>query len=408
HDYVPSDPRSDYWTDDYFQLEGSGKPLPDLVVSELTIPAPVVVQGASPWTWVTMTVKNNGPGILQSGTLRAEISGSTRNGESFTTSGFFGISYSAPLYPGQTATHDFAVGHSSSWPVGVYSLRVKVDPDDLIAEADEKNNLSAPLAFDIADERFLAGTIRYNGQPFPNLTQIPVSHHWVHDNLTHEYPDDYFFWYDTKTGHYLFSGLRNTDLYIDLSFHTAGPGDHLGGNYRVPHNVDLRLLTDAEAGSHDMTATQILHMIQPQDNGQVLEYSAAYPHCPGTRFEWAPVPGAVKYRIKIFLDRDVTHPSGPGVEGVAVETEIPDLAYTLSLPPSEEHFSYSMILKGYNASDEMLADYMRTFGGSKIGYGSAYPFKVCPSCARADINHDCRVNLYDLAILAEEWLMDTR
>ncbi|NLH16577.1 MAG: hypothetical protein GX455_08360, partial [Phycisphaerae bacterium] len=46
HDYVPSDPRSDYWTDDYFQLEGSGKPLPDLVVSELTIPAPVVVQGA--------------------------------------------------------------------------------------------------------------------------------------------------------------------------------------------------------------------------------------------------------------------------------------------------------------------------------------------------------------------------
>ncbi|NLH15530.1 MAG: hypothetical protein GX455_03015, partial [Phycisphaerae bacterium] len=408
HDYVPSDPRSDYWTDDYFQLEGSGKPLPDLVVSELTIPAPVVVQGASPWTWVTMTVKNNGPGILQSGTLRAEVSNSTRNGETFPHSGYFTVSYSAPLYPGQTATHSFAVGHSSGWPVGVYSLRVKVDPDNLIDEASEKNNLSAALAFDIADERFLAGTITYNGNPLSNYTSVPSSRAWFLDWVSGEYPDDFFFWYNPQTGHYLFSGLPDSDLYLEILFRVAGETDRLGGNYIASHNLDLRLLSDAEAMDYDLPVKQIVHLLEPLDNGWILEDRISR-ICPGSGFSWAASPEVVNYRFKLDIYRDSEHPGGYGLEASVVNLLLSDTSYMPVLPELAELTHFELVIRGYNASSEELALTIRTYRvGDSTGYGWDVRFKECPSCVRGDINRDCMVNMLDFAILAEEWLMDTR
>ena len=412
HAFHNYDLGEDKWTDDYFQRDGSGKPKSDLVIGALTIPRPVVVYGAVPRTYVTLTVKNIGPGVLESGALRAELSGSTRNGEAFSPGGFFGIAYSAPLYPGQTATHTFAVGHDSGWPVGVYSIRVKADPADTIDEADERNNLSAKLAFDVAEERFLAGTIRYNGNPLTNYTQVyPVYIH-VLDWINFQDIDGYFFWYDTQTSHYLLSGLPESFVAIWTRFHISGPNDRMADNYTTSHFIDLRLLSDAQAGNHDIDAQKIMHLLTPWDNSQVgVDFDLDYPtHCSKTEFTWEPLEGAVKYHIDIDINRDREHPSGYGLIEHIVVTEIAETTYTTDLPVLPDLLHYEIDLEGYNETDQRIGYYESAFLDANGLFGSSwdYRFKVCPSCARADINRDCRVNLPDFAILAEEWLVDTR
>jgi hypothetical protein len=411
-DYTPLDGRTDFEKDEYFYREGSGKVLPDLVVTGLTIPKSVVVYHEVPWTWVTITVKNLGPGVLESGALRAELSNCTINGEPYTSPGYFTIAYSAPLYPGQTATHEFAVGHASGWPVGVYSIRVKVDPDDTISEADERNNLSAKLAFDVANERFLAGTIRYNGNPLSNYTQVyPVSI-IVEDWETFQYLDGYFFWYDTQTGHYLLSGLPESFVAIWTRFHVSGPNERMADNYTTSHFIDLRLLSDAQANNYDIDAQKIMHLLTPWDNSQVgVDFDLGYPtHCSKTEFTWEPLEGAVKYRIDIDINRDTEHPSGYGLIEHIVVTEITETTYTTDLPVLPDLLHYEIGLEGYNDTDQRIGYYESAFldANGDFGSGVDYRFKVCPACGRGDINRDCQVNMLDLAIMAEEWLVDTR
>jgi hypothetical protein len=407
-EYAPGDPRPDIETDDYFQREGSGPALPDLQITKLTIPKPVVVHWTVPLTWVTATLRNNGPGILSAGTIKAVFDSCTLNGEPVSQNGFIPFEYTAPLMPGQEVTHDFAVGENILWAVGCYTIRLRLDPDNAIAESNERNNLSPALSFDVAEERFLAGTIEYNNQPLTDFTQVPILDPWIRDLTTDEPLEDFFFWYNTQTGHYLFSGLPNDELWIQEHIRIAGPTDILGGNYRIGHTVDMPSLTDAEAMAYDIPVERIVHLLEPQDNGQILEYSQAYWQCPGTRFEWEPLVGAVKYRVKIDTYRDGTHPSGWGFEAIVLETEVTDPTYTPDVPVLPELLHYQMTIAGYNAADEMLGSYWYSFAGVYTGYGFDYRFKVCPSCARADINRDCRVNLLDFAILAEEWLVDTR
>ena len=406
-DYTPEDGRRDYETDDYFYREGSGLVRPDLEITKLTIPAPVVVSQAVPWTWVTATVRNNGPGVLSAGTIKAVFDSCTLNGEPIVQGGYFTFNYTAPLMPGQTATHDFAVGSNDAWAIGSHTIHLLVDPDDTIAESNERNNLSPALSFDVADERFLAGTIRYNGQPLTNYTQVYPTIN-ILDFTNNHWLEGFFFWYDTQTGHYLLSGLPDATISGWINFRLAGPTDFLGGNYETNFTVALPALTDAQAGAHDIPIQKILHLLEPQDNGQILEDSEGYPQCRGTRFEWEPLLGAVKYRIKIDTYRDGTHPSGYGFVAPVLDTEVTDPTYTPDLPALPEMIHYEMTIKGSNAADETLGQYRYSFAGAHSGYGFDYRFKVCASCGRADINRDCRVNLLDLAILAEEWLLDTR
>jgi hypothetical protein len=400
--------RQDY--DDYFYREG-GSRAPDLVVSGLSIPKPVVVYGAVPRTDVALTIQNIGPGILPAGTVQAALSGCTRNGEPLVSSGYFAIAVAAPLYPGQTATHSFAVGHDSGWEIGCYSIRFMVDSNEAITEADERNNLSSVLSFDVAEERFLSGTIEYGGQPLTNYTQVPATSVWIRDELTNQALYGYFFWYNTQTGHYLFSGLPNHALYLSMRFHIAGVTEYLGGNFVCGDYVDPSTLTDAEAGTHDIPAWKILHLLEPQDNGRPLEGSDARWQCAGTRFAWEPLPTAVKYKIAIDTYRDAAHPSGYGFVANTLYLETAELSFTPDLPVLPQQLHYRMDVEGYNAANMPLGYYGYSFfvpGSSGYGFGPYYSFKICATCSRADLNRDCEVSLPDFAILAEEWLTNTK
>jgi hypothetical protein len=397
--------RTDY--DDYFYRDG-GRVLPDLIVSGLSIPKPVVVYGALPRMDVTMTIKNIGPGILPAGTVQAALSGRTRNGASFTSSGYFSIVTTEPLYPGQTITRTFAVGHDSGWPVGCYSMRVLVDSNQGVDEANEKNNLSPVLSFDVANERFLAGTIEYGGQPLTNYTTVPSSRDWIRDSVSGEYPYDYFFWYNPQTGHYLFSGLPDSYLYLAIYFRVAGQTDLLGGNYRVSHNLDLRLLSGAEAMDYALPVDHIVHLLEPQDNGFIFEERISS-ICRGTGFSWAAPPDVVSYRFKLDIYRDLDHPNGYGFEASVLNFLLSDTSYKPELPELPELTHFELEIRGYNGSGAELAYIMRSFwANGGVGYGGDYRFKVCPSCVRGDINRDCVVNMLDFAILAAEWLTNTK
>lgn len=400
--------RTEY--DDYFYREG-GRVLPDLVVSGLSIPKPVVVYGALPRTDVTMTIKNIGPGILPSGSYQARLSGQTRNGAPFVSSGYFSISLQQPLYPGQTATHSFAVGHDSGWPVGCYSIRILVDSNQGVDEANDKNNLSQVLSFDVANERFLSGTIEYGGQPLTNFTQIAPTTVWIRDELFNQILSDYFFWYNPQTGHYLISGLPAREVFVSIAFRLSGPADHLAGNYECSDYVNPGALTEAQASAYDIPAWKILHLLEPQDNSQPLEDSDAYWQCAGDGFAWEALPLATTYKIDIKTYRDPSHPSGYGFVANTLYHETPDVSLAPNLPPLADMHHYQMYLAGYNAADEMLGRYeFSIFVPGAIGFGSGsdYRFKVCASCARSDLNRDCEVSLPDFAILAEDWLTNTK
>jgi hypothetical protein len=303
------------------------------------------------------------------------------------------------------------VGHDSGWPVGCYSIRILVDSNEAIAEADERNNLSGVLSFDVAEERFLSGTIEYGGQPLTNFTQIPPTTQWVRDEISGQALYGYFFWYNTQTGHYLFSGLPDQEIFISMTFRLAGVTDYLAGNYECSDYVDLAALTDAQAGAYDIEAWRILHLLEPQDNSRPLEERDAYWQCPGTRFAWEALPGAVKYRIQIDTYRDAAHPLGFGFVAHALYLETPDLSYLPDLPVLPDLQHYVMTMLGYNATDGLLGRYEYSFyqpGHFGYGSGMSYWFKICASCGRSDLNRDCEVSLPDFAILAEDWLTNTK
>lgn len=403
HDYAPGDLRTDFALDEYFQREGSGTPLPDLVVSELTIPKPVVVYGAVPWTWVTAKVRNDGPGILSGGTIKAALDSCTLNGASFAHSGFIPFDYTAPLMPGQEITHDFAVGTNVTWPVGCHTIRLKVDSDNTIAESNEQNNLSEALSFDMTTERFLAGTVTYNHQPLSTKTSLSPTDYWIRNTGTGETLTGYDFQYIPSTGHYLISGLPNATVMVVMRFESGG-GYMRPGNFEVAETINLPAVSDADAGDYEMPVRMYLHLTEPWDNQFTAPTTMQY-NCRPIRLAWEAVPGATKYRVKLDLYRDAEHPSGYGLIIALDDRWTTELSYEQSIAPSAELEHYQFNVTGYNDADELLGKLMITFVG---GYGADYRFKVCASCARSDINHDCRVNLMDLGILAEEWLVDTR
>ncbi len=384
--------------DDYFCREGSGKPLPDLVVSSLTIPAPVVVSGPGSDAVVTMTIRNLGPGIVPVGTTRAEFRGCTRNGEPFDKDGFFPIASTQPLYPGQTQTYQFSVGNQLLWPVGVYSIRIKADSQEAVEEADERNNLSAKLAFDIAEERFLAGTIRHNGNPLTNYTDLAPLPLTVYDYDIEDFIDRVFFWYDPQTSHYLISGLPNTRVGLSIRFWQSGDVHKpMPNDYWANPKPDLTEITDEQARNYDLNAPKLMHLLEPWDNTEVLTSFNYLPLCQGTEFSWEPVDGTDHYHVLIKID---------GSDGTSVvNVNMTETSLRPDLEPLAAGEHYWFMIYTYNASDELLG---YTMHAVKNTYGWGFNFQVCPSCVRGDINRDCRVNLLDLTELAESWLMDTR
>jgi hypothetical protein len=96
---------------------------------------------------------------------------STKDGLPLNNTGFILVSTS--LAPGATVEEHFFVGpDSATWPVGAYSLRMKVDSDDVIAESNETNNLSPELVFTIVSGSS-ASSETPSSQIETSSTQIP-------------------------------------------------------------------------------------------------------------------------------------------------------------------------------------------------------------------------------------------
>ncbi|MHA2099472.1 MAG: NosD domain-containing protein [Candidatus Kariarchaeaceae archaeon] len=130
-----------------------GTPGVDLVVSDISIPNTTIPYGANPWTWVSFKIRNNGLSNLNDTFIIGDLVDATRNGVPYSNGGYFNVTtYSWPLFPGDEANHSFAVGHDSVWPVGEYSIRVRVDPWDSVSETDESNNISPELRFTVVDD----------------------------------------------------------------------------------------------------------------------------------------------------------------------------------------------------------------------------------------------------------------
>jgi hypothetical protein len=109
------------------------------------------------------------------------------------------------------------------------------------------------------------------------------------------------------------------------------------------------------------------------------------------------VDGIDHYHVLIKID------GSDGTTALSVNTTETSVRPDLEPLAAGEH--YWFMIYAYNASDELLG---YTMHAVKNTYGWGFNFQVCPSCVRGDINRDCRVNMLDLAELAESWLVDTR
>ncbi|NLH16578.1 MAG: hypothetical protein GX455_08365 [Phycisphaerae bacterium] len=402
-DYTPEDGRRDTEADYYFSRSGSEVPLPDLTITAIWVDKPLIVYQASPTSFVRFTVKNLGPGMVVAQPFPVKVVNATRSGEEFVWTGFVQIT-DLPLLPGQSTEAKLAVGHSAAWPEGCYTLQLKVDPDGLIDEASERNNVSSKISFDVAQEQYLAGTIRYNDKPLPDYTTLTPSETYVMDLGPNDDPTDYSFYYNPQTGHYLFSELPDSKLRFFIYFRDSHPTGLLPGDYWRWIDLDMTTLTEEEAGSYDLHLFAVTHLLTPWDNRQ-LHGPDLHTHCPRTEITWEPVDGAVEYLVAVYSWRDEEHPDGGGYVDQVVFTRIQETSYVLDLPPLPDLMHYELLVGAFSATNN-LSYYGQVYqdGSSR----STYEFKVCPSCVRADVSQDCRVNMLDLAILAEEWLMDTR
>jgi hypothetical protein len=399
--FVPSGV-GDYTLDDYFQRQGTGPALPDLQITSVTIPKPVVVYQETPWTWVTATIRNQGPGILNSGAITAIFEQCTLNGAPLAHSGYLPFAYTAPLKPGQEITHDFAVGTTSGWPVGQHTIRLHVNADNSIAEADTTNNVSDPLSFDIALRQYLAGTVTYNHVPLSTFTSVSPSDWWVENTVTSGLMAGYTVSYNPQTGHYLFSWLQHAPAFVYLLFPAGGPGGGAAGNYTVGQSVDLTALSDAAASNVELPAVMNIHMTQPWDNANIAP-SNTMTNCVPFRAAWDPVPGAVNYHVWIDKYRDPANPGGYGFISNMVDLTTTNPWYDAVLDPSAALEHYQLYVEARNSLSQTIASLVFS---STSAFGGDYRFKVCGTCLIADINRDCSVNMQDLALLASQWLLN--
>jgi hypothetical protein len=116
--------------------------LPDFVVDSISIESTTIVRGAEPWTWITFQVTNIGPAPSPE-VVEAHM---TVNGEK--SGGYFQLE-NCPLLPGESTTHQFAMGHNDTYALGSQTLVVIVDYFDAIEESNEDNNSSNPIVFEI-------------------------------------------------------------------------------------------------------------------------------------------------------------------------------------------------------------------------------------------------------------------
>lgn len=391
--------------DDYLYPVGGPKPKPDLSITEMTVNKTLSVSGETTPV-VTVTVRNNGPGILTGGTIIARVDSCIRSGLPVTLPGTDEFSYSGSIAPGQEVTQMLAMGPDLGMPAGHYVIRLRVDPDNTIAEYNENNNLSEELWFEVVYRNFLAGTVVFNHQPISNYTQGWPEQRFLMDSGSSIFIDDYGFWYMPETGQYLFSGLPDMGILISMRFRATEGEISLPGNFWVFQTVDVPALSDAAAGNFELPAELVMHLREPFDNLQTMTTIYDIPHhCLPMTIQWDPVPGATSYRVMIVRTRDFDHPDGYGQIETILDETLSGLQLYPTLPMTQPLEHYELFVRAFNASQEEIATVLITRGG---GVSWQYLFKMCGRCSIADLSRDCQVTMPDLAILAEHWLEDWR
>lgn len=115
---------------------------PDLVVWDVSVGRDRIQKGAQPYTRLSVTVKNVGSAPVPGKTFHMRL---VLNGEPQST----WMTSGGKIPAGGTVTREVVVGAGPSWELGRYQASIKVDDDDSIAEANEKNNRSDPVSFTI-------------------------------------------------------------------------------------------------------------------------------------------------------------------------------------------------------------------------------------------------------------------
>lgn len=116
---------------------------PDLTVSIDSIGKSSVIYAETPWTWVTYHVNNIGS-VASTGPIYLRILN-----YSTAKTGYMTVD---PIAAGSSSvSKTFAVGHDSSWPVGTYSIKLEVDYNGAITEANEANNFSNEIYFTVTN-----------------------------------------------------------------------------------------------------------------------------------------------------------------------------------------------------------------------------------------------------------------
>ena len=110
---------------------------PDLIISRISVNNARIVFGSRD-SRVTFAVKNQSQAPVQ-GNIQCYIV--SKAGSVVT------IPYG--LAAGQEKECSFFVGHDSTWPVGIYRIKVKADSPNAIAESNENNNESQEVSFEV-------------------------------------------------------------------------------------------------------------------------------------------------------------------------------------------------------------------------------------------------------------------
>ena len=402
NNYADGDPRPDTHYDYYFYRQGyPSQPLPDLIVSQVSIPKPVIEYAATPWTWASFTTKNIGPGILGSGSLWAVISEKIRNGQAMPLSGYLDVIYTAPFEPGDTVTSQFAVGHDLGWPVGSYAVRFHIDSERTVQEYFENNNLSSVLRFDVLQQRWLSGNILHNGNPLGGRADGFSTQVLVRNYATNQYITGYDFWFDGETGHYYLSNLPNVKIYLNIRLYPPDGGPFQGGTIFHDGVIDVPSLTTAAASDFDLEAQEVIHLLQPRDNAAIGNISG-YEQCGRVDFVWEPLLGADYYYVSLHQYRDAAHPNGYGFIQTIYQANQTDIEFSIKPANSNPNEHYQFRITAFNAGNRQIGLYM---AAGPDWYGWDYRFKtVGQTRSAADINGDCSVNTIDLALLAQHWL----
>jgi hypothetical protein len=107
-------------------------------------------------TKIFFTVKNEGTADVTAPTIKAVTVKMTKDGMPWNNGGYFMFDgnmddYVAPLSPGEETTHTWIPGVGENWETGHYTLQIMVDPDGLVDELNEGNNVSEVISFQIVD-----------------------------------------------------------------------------------------------------------------------------------------------------------------------------------------------------------------------------------------------------------------